>query len=115
MAALASADINHQILASVANFKTLLSLISTSKAFNAIFEAHPQSIIRNVAYREVGAALPQALRLVRCEAAHLHCVDVADLPDEGHVMTKPIERGEARMLAKNARIAHTFEDLFSWR
>ena len=115
MAALATPDLNHQILSSVANFETLGSLILTSKTFNTVFEAHPNSIIRDVAYNEVGSALPQALRLVRCETANFRYADVATLPEESDVMTRPIEREEARRLAKNAKIAHSFETLFSRR
>ena len=115
MAALATADVNNQILTSVANFQTLLSLRLTSKRFNTVFKAHPNTIIRDVAYNEVGAALPQALRLVRCEIAHFRYATVGELPEETDVMTDPIEPQEAHMLAKNAKIAHTLEALFSWR
>src|ERR1700691_1403842 len=106
MAALATADVNNQILTSVANFQTLLSLRLTSKRFNTVFKAHPNTIIRDVAYNEVGAALPQALRLVRCEIAHFRYATVGELPEETDVMTDPIEPQEAHMLAKNAKIAH---------
>jgi hypothetical protein len=115
MAALVTPDLNHQILASVDSFRALLSLISTSRAFNTAFETHPNSIIRDVAYNEMGAALPHALRLVRCEAAHCRYTDVADLPQENDVMMYPIDRGEVRMLAKNATVAHRLENLYSWR
>lgn len=115
MALFVTADVNYHILTSVTDFSTLLSIILTSKALNSVFEAHPHSIIREVAYNEVGSALPQALRLVRCEPAHCRHAAVEDLPAESDVMTRPIDRAEARMLAKKAKIARRFEALFSWR
>lgn len=36
-----------------------------SKAFLAVFEAHPNSIIQAIAYKVTGPALPQAMRVVR--------------------------------------------------
>lgn len=113
MAQFVTTDVNYHILTSVADFPTLLSIILTSKAFHSVFETHPNSIIRDVAYNEVGSALPQALRLVRCKAALCRHAAIEDLPEESDVI--PIGRAEARMLAENAKIARRFEALFSWR
>lgn len=110
-----STDIVHQILVSVPNFKSLLSLLLTSKLFNDVFEAHPHGIVRDVAHNQVGPALPQALRLVRCETAGYRFKDVADLPAEDDIMKQPITRAEARVLAQNAYVAYTLEDVFSRR
>lgn len=111
-----SSDVIHQILASVSDFKSLRSLLLTSKPFHDTFEAHPQGILRDIAFNKVGAALPQALRLVRCEAAGYRNKDVAELPSEQDVMVQPIiTRREARALAENAQVAYDLEDLFSQR
>lgn len=110
-----SADIIDHILTCLPDFKTFLSLVTTTKIFNTTFQARPHSIIRAIAYNEVGHALPQALRLVRCEAGHFHDADLSDLPEEKTAMNTPIQPEEACALVKNAKVAHSLEDLFSWR
>lgn len=110
-----SSDVIHQLLVSVPDFKGLRSLLLTSKPFHDAFEAHPQGILRDIAFNKVGAALPQALRLVRCEAGSYRNKHVADLPLEKDTMEQPITRREARALAENAQVAYAFEDLFSQR
>lgn len=62
-----------------------------------------------------GSALPQALRLARCQAAHLLQRHVGDLPNESNVLDRGILRGEASILAFNARVVMALEDLYSWR
>jgi hypothetical protein len=114
-----SADIIYDTMTSLPDFQTLLSFMTTSKAFYTMFQYHPQSIIRAVAYNQVGDALPQALRLVRCDEPNynrfpIRFPNVNDLPEE-NMMNTPIQPREARMLAINARVAHALEDLFSWR
>lgn len=110
-----SADIIDHLLTSSPNINALLSLSSTSKAIYSVFKAHPQSIIRAVAFNEVGEALPQALRLVRCRGRR-HA-DPARLPKESEMLNddKLITIREAQLLSQNAQIANTLEDLFSWR
>ena len=110
-----SADIIDHTLICVPDFKTFSSLIKAAKIFYTTFQARPHSIIRAVAYNEVGDSLPQALRLVRCEAGRFHDADVNELPEENNVMNTPIQPEEARMLTKNVKVIYTLEDLFSWR
>ncbi|KAJ7731599.1 hypothetical protein B0H16DRAFT_1583089 [Mycena metata] len=58
-------DILDRILTFCPTFITLQSTILVSKAFYNVFQTHPKSITRAVAYNLVGPALPQALRVVR--------------------------------------------------
>ncbi|KAJ7135216.1 hypothetical protein C8R43DRAFT_621821 [Mycena crocata] len=46
-------------------FGTLQAMVSGSKDFRRVFQSHPKSITRAVAYNIVGPALPQALRVIR--------------------------------------------------
>lgn len=60
-------------------------------------------------------ALPQALRLARCQAAGLVQKPVAYLPNENHILDRGISRGEASILAFNGKVVITLENLYSWR
>lgn len=110
-----SADVIDHILTSSTTIGSLQSLSSTSKAIHTIFKAHPQSIIKAVALNEVGEALPQALRLVRCR--NRRHADPMRLPKESEMVgdDEPITIREARLLSRNAQIVKELEDLFSWR
>jgi len=66
-------------------------------------------------YSQVGAALPQALRLARCQASHLLQPSIDQVPSENGVIDEEVTREEERVLACNAGIAQALEDLFSWR
>jgi hypothetical protein len=104
-------DIVDRILTFLPDFLTLQNVLTASKALYAVFQAHPNSIVRAVAYSVVGSALPQALRLVRCQ-------DVSGTYDtllEEDVVSPNITSEEARKLAANATVVHALEDLFSWR
>lgn len=61
------------------------------------------------------SALPQALRLARCQAAQLFQRRVGDLPNENYVLDQGILHGEASILAFNAKVVIALEDLYSWR
>ncbi|KAJ7885355.1 hypothetical protein B0H14DRAFT_2699498 [Mycena olivaceomarginata] len=69
MRALTSFPLNNDIVAHIMaccfTFNTLHSTILICKAFYSVFQAHPKSITRAVAYNIVGPALPQALRMLR--------------------------------------------------
>ncbi|KAF7290372.1 hypothetical protein HMN09_01295200 [Mycena chlorophos] len=58
-------DLIDRILIFCPTFETLQSAILVSKHFYRVFETHPKSITRAVAYNVVGAALPAALRVIR--------------------------------------------------
>ncbi|KDQ13413.1 hypothetical protein BOTBODRAFT_111608 [Botryobasidium botryosum FD-172 SS1] len=66
-------------------------------------------------YGQIGPALPQALRLARCQAAGLIRRPVHELPDEADIMEQEISREEERLLVSNAQVVAALEDLFSWR
>ena len=107
-------DVIRQILVFVPDFKTLLSLLLTSKVFNETYELHPQGIIHDISSTVVGSALPQALRILRCESGYVN-KNITDLPSEEDVMKQPITRLEACLLTDNAQVAYGLEDLFSQR
>ncbi|KAJ7822313.1 hypothetical protein B0H14DRAFT_2828711 [Mycena olivaceomarginata] len=69
MRALTSFPLNNDIVAHIMaccfTFNTLHSTILICKAFYGVFQAHPKSITRAMAYNIVGPALPQALRMLR--------------------------------------------------
>lgn len=110
-----SSDIIYQVLIIVPDPTSLLSLLLTSKRFNDAFQAHPEGILRGIASAQVGDALPQALRLVRCEAEGYICQDVNDLPSELDMTKQATTSLEVRALVCNAVVANTLEDLFSRR
>ncbi|KAJ7249142.1 hypothetical protein B0H12DRAFT_708466 [Mycena haematopus] len=58
-------DIVDRIFTFCPTFGTLQSLMLVSKAFYSIYQTHPKSVTRSVAYNIVGPALPQALRVLR--------------------------------------------------
>ncbi|EED81328.1 predicted protein [Postia placenta Mad-698-R] len=61
------------------------------------------------------AALPQALRLARCQSQHILQQLVDEVPSEDDVVNQPITRDEERILTLNAGVVASLEDLFSWR
>jgi hypothetical protein len=107
-----SDDLIYCIFTFLPNFEALRSTLRASKTFYTVFEAHPQSIVRDIAFNQFGPALPQALRLVRCQSRNY---EPAKLLEVDVVTHPPITPKEARMLAFNARVVRALEDLFSWR
>jgi len=104
-------DILDRILILLPDFETLQVALLTSRAFYEVFQAHPQSIVRAVAYDQVGPALPQALRVVRCQSDKIEY----DTHLERDVLSQMITPGETRELILNSDIVHALEDMFSLR
>lgn len=106
-------DVLHRILTFLPAFVDLKSFIMTSKSIYAVFDAHPHSIVRAVAYNVIGPALPQALRVVRQQPVEQK-PDVDPLDPEA-ASVSIISPAEAIKLTEIAQVICDFEDLFSWR
>lgn len=107
------------ILSKIPDFPTLLNAILATKEIHAVFETHPNSIIRAVAQNQVGPALPQAFRVVRL-GTDAHSKPMAQamlkmLPQEAAILESQITRREAGELGRNAAVAHALEDLYSFK
>jgi len=66
----------------------------------------------------VGPALPQALRLTRCQAQASGGQDfdsTTQLSSENDIVNQKITREEERLLAFNLRVVSALEDLYSLR
>ncbi|KAH7923083.1 hypothetical protein BV22DRAFT_1036762 [Leucogyrophana mollusca] len=112
----ANADLTDRILTSLPDFKTLQSTILTSKSIYSVFRNRPHSIVRAVAYNQIGPALPQAVRLVRCGHAKLWLKPVDELLGEDELVKHSIlTNEEVRMLVDKAKVVEGLEDIFSWR
>ncbi|KAJ7250165.1 hypothetical protein B0H12DRAFT_680943 [Mycena haematopus] len=109
-------DILDQIMAFCPTFATLQALILVSKAFHRVFQAHPKSITRAVAYNIVGPALPQALRAIRYPYDGYSTAKdpsgMATACPEGHNGTI-ITAAEQGILEENARVVGKLEDIYS--
>ncbi|KAJ7034269.1 hypothetical protein C8F04DRAFT_903450, partial [Mycena alexandri] len=116
-------DIVDRIMTFCPTFSALQSTILASKAFYSIFQTHPKSIMRAVAYNIVGPALPQALRVVRYEyhnddsdirqAKDLTPNELAEKCPEDHTPSV-ITAQEKRMLLENSEIVDELEDVYSF-
>ncbi|RDB14571.1 hypothetical protein Hypma_016314 [Hypsizygus marmoreus] len=101
-----------RLLTFLPSFSELSAMILASKSFYAVFEAHPNSVIRAVAYNAVGPALPQALRVLRSHP-----------PDDENSTQQwseadplsPITSHEICELIANAGVVEGLEDLISSR
>ncbi|KAG1748837.1 uncharacterized protein EDB91DRAFT_1311765 [Suillus paluster] len=82
------------VLTYLPDFQCLASTILTSKSVYNIFQQHPRSIIRSVAYNLVGPALPQALRFVRCRNAQQYSKPVGELLGEDNIQRNPVLSSE---------------------
>ncbi|KAJ4482373.1 hypothetical protein J3R30DRAFT_3458685 [Lentinula aciculospora] len=60
-----SDDIIDRILLFLPTFSSLKATILTCKSFYQVYQTHPKSIVRAVAYNITGPALPQALECIR--------------------------------------------------
>ncbi|KAJ7821370.1 hypothetical protein B0H14DRAFT_2831422 [Mycena olivaceomarginata] len=114
-------DIVDRILTFCPTFTTLQSMILVSKAFYAVFQTHPKSITRAVAYNIVGPALPQALRVIRFPLVNLDGTlrDEKEDPDT-LATTLPEEHSpsiitaeEQQVLQENSTVVETLEDIYS--
>lgn len=116
-------DILDRILMFSPTFEALYAAILTCKAFHAVYNAYPQSIIRNVAYNVAGPAAPQAVRVVRYEMAHPYNPDDwepdsdPDSSGAGEETTEisPLTTDEIYSLKQVASVAKRLEDIFSFR
>lgn len=111
-----NADLVECILRSLPDFQCLVSTILTSKTIYNVFQQHPRSVVRSVAYNLVGPALPQALRFVRCQNAQLYSKPVAELLGEDDIQENPVFSSEdIRSLVAISTSVQELESLFSWR
>ncbi|CAK5276631.1 unnamed protein product [Mycena citricolor] len=113
-------DIVHSLMTFCPDFRTLQSLILVSKAFFAVYESHPRSITRCVAYNVVGPALPQALRVLRFPTSEwarqrdANPDELADTCPEDHEPSV-ITCEEKNLLQDNAEMIARFENIYSFR
>ncbi|KAJ7657235.1 hypothetical protein DFH06DRAFT_1197720 [Mycena polygramma] len=122
-------DIVDRIMTFCPTFPTLQALALVSKAFYSVFQTHPKSITRAVAYNIVGPALPQALRVVRYPGVlqddeqddERDDVVARDKKDPDEVATacpeahgaSVITAAEKETLQKNSRVVEALEDIYS--
>ncbi|KAJ7800929.1 hypothetical protein B0H14DRAFT_3885345 [Mycena olivaceomarginata] len=109
-------DILDRIMSFCPTFGTLQATILVSKAFHRVFQAHPKSITRSVAYNIVGPALPQALRVVRYPydgyTSDGDPSTMAETCPEDHDPTV-ITAAEKTTLEENSRVIAVLEDIYS--
>lgn len=98
-------DIINRIFTFLPSFQALRSLVLVSKAFHAVYSAHPSFIIRSVAYSVAGPALPQLLQFVRYDRES----------SQTSAKTAPISPQEMKAIDANAQVARGLEDVFSLR
>ncbi|KAJ7137520.1 hypothetical protein C8R43DRAFT_607943 [Mycena crocata] len=115
-------DIVDRIMTFCPTLATLRSMILVSKDFHRIFQTHPKSITREVAYNIVGPALPQALRVLRYpypaadeededEEVEIPVVLATACPEEHEVDS--ITADEAHKLEELATSLRRLEDVYS--
>ncbi|KAK7055609.1 hypothetical protein R3P38DRAFT_3304799 [Favolaschia claudopus] len=112
-------DILDRILTFCPTFQTLQSTMITSKTFYRVFQTHPKSITRAVAYNAVGPALPQALRVLRYPYDEYNTPDadpaaMAEACEEDHLISV-ITAEEKQKLQENSRIVVKLENIYSLR
>ncbi|KAG1841147.1 hypothetical protein DFJ58DRAFT_809095 [Suillus subalutaceus] len=112
----ANADLVECVLRFLPDFQCLASTILTSKTIYNVFQQHPRSVVRSVAYNLVGLALPQALRFVRCQNAQLYSKPVGELLGEDDIQKNPVlSNQDIRSLVAISTSVQELESLFSWR
>lgn len=119
-----SEDALDHILRRLPDFNTLAVAIRSSKQLYDIFNAHPNSIKRNIAESLCGHSdvLPAALRLVRTVLNRQDDSDTEDEDDnvvspqpEEVMLDIPLTRTEAELLGRLGNVLRSLEDLYSWR
>ncbi|KAJ7738238.1 hypothetical protein DFH07DRAFT_841194 [Mycena maculata] len=111
-------DILDRIMTFCPTFGTLQSTVLVSKSFYRIFQTHPKSITRAVAYNIVGPALPQALRVIQYPYPAHHAADTLDALrmatecPEDHAPSV-ITADEKAMLQGNSKVVAALEDIYS--
>lgn len=109
-------DLVECVLRFLPDFQCLASTILTSKTMYNVFQQHPHSVVRSVAYNLVGPALPQALRFVRCQNAQLYSKSVDELLGEDDIQKNPVlSREDITSLVAISTAVQELENLFSWR
>lgn len=109
-------DIVYRILIHLPDFKSLATAILTCSGIYRVYSTHPTSVRRAIAYNLVGSALPQALRLVRCERQGLRLRPLHELLGEDELRKNPwLSNDEIRDLCRLATNSQELEDIFSWR
>jgi len=112
----ANVDLVECVLRFLPDFQCLLSTILTSKTIYNVFQHHPRSVVRSVAYNLVGPALPQALRFVRCQNAQLYSKPVGELLGEDDIQKNPVlSNQDITSLVAISTSSRELESLFSWR
>ncbi|KAJ7898993.1 hypothetical protein B0H13DRAFT_2664456 [Mycena leptocephala] len=118
-------DIVDRIMTFCPTFATLQSAILVSKAFHSVFQSHPKSITRAVAYNVIGPALPQALRVVRYpyyddDGDRRPPVQAKDLDPTHMAATCPEEHSaivvtaeEKDKLQENSKVVDALENIYS--
>ncbi|KAJ7433091.1 hypothetical protein B0H11DRAFT_2122995, partial [Mycena galericulata] len=96
-------DILDRILQWTPNFPTLSAAVRVCKAWHAVFQTHPKSIVLAVTENSIGPALPDALRVLRHSK-----------PQE-HTDTDELTRAEYKRLWENAAVVKQLEVVFSLR
>ena len=107
-------DITDRILRYLSDINTLKSTILTCKSLYSVFQAHPKSIIRAMAFNVAGAALPHALTLARRQLSSQDTsettLDIITIDT-----TTVINPVEFTQLQANEEVVRNLEDLFSLR
>ncbi|KIK69769.1 hypothetical protein GYMLUDRAFT_34162 [Collybiopsis luxurians FD-317 M1] len=129
-----SDDIIERILMFMPSFPSLLATILTAKSFYQVFQTHPKSIMRSVAYNITGPALPQALRCIRHPDIARNSSkqttrwesesgsDSEDMQVDGgrkqsfeEIMDTPITNAETHKIVEQVAVVRRLEELFSFR
>ncbi|KAJ7820059.1 hypothetical protein B0H14DRAFT_2834431 [Mycena olivaceomarginata] len=113
-------DIVDRIMTFSPTFSTLQALMLVSKAFYSVYQTHPKSITRAVAYNIVGPALPQALRVIRYQYA-MPDGNARDKEDPDKLATEcpeehspsVITADEKQKLQENSKVVYALEDIYS--
>lgn len=126
-------DVVDRILSFSPTFSSLLATILTAKSIYTVFQTHPKSILRAVAFNITGPALPQALRCIRHpnivkypprSGARLDSDNYINATvkkssdvdiDGGDLLAAPITAAETHLIVANAKVVARLEDLFSAR
>ncbi|KAJ3765061.1 hypothetical protein FB446DRAFT_709771 [Lentinula raphanica] len=113
-------DIIYKILLSSPLFSSLKATLLTCKQFYRVFQSHPNSVVRAVAYNITGPALPQALECIRHPFVPVHSrpllrLSLSDPDDLGDLLSAPIIPSEIYQIVANSKIVKRLEDMFSFR
>ncbi|KAJ3761514.1 hypothetical protein EV360DRAFT_80169 [Lentinula raphanica] len=113
-------DIIYEILLSSPLFSSLKATLLTCKQFYRVFQSHPNSVVRAVAYNITGPALPQALECIRHPFVPVHSrpllrLSLSDPDDLGDLLSAPIIPSETYQIVANSKIVKRLEDMFSFR